>query len=524
MNSQPTKEDIEAVFQKLRAIPANKVCFDCNVKNPTWSSVTYGIFICIDCSAVHRNLGVHLTFVRSTQLDTNWTWLQLRQMQVGGNHNAFQFFTQHNCNTSDSQKKYTSRAAQLYKEKLVQAALNPLTSEKLHHKLDQEKATDEIDVDFFSAQGNVSCAEFQDQQLNVNKEVKNEQSASKNSSQKQITTLDVFLDNTNEVPKSTITVKKTSNKKSGLGTKKMGLGAIKVKANFADLEKVAEKLAEDSYPNFTEEPLKNKPKFKVDLSTYGQDDCSASTRLTYQDINSEQQKQYKKTHSTTQSPNKDHQSERLGMGMNSRTDVSHSALNDMQIIQQENVISTTNTLSSLGKLRVPDDSLFDDYSYGRGSFNMNRNTVKDYSKDETTLFDNNIAKGSWNSVNDSPEKSRNRHSLFDKPKEKAVRDLNVVSDNKAQKIFGTAKAISSEQFFNDERKDFEVSANLTRFQGSSSISSADFFGSETGHSNNNSYDIEDVKESVRQGVTKVAGKLGSMANGLMSSIQDRYGY
>ncbi|KAJ8944002.1 hypothetical protein NQ318_021717 [Aromia moschata] len=76
-----------------------------------------------------------------------------------------------------------------------------------------------------------------------------------------------------------------------------------------------------------------------------------------------------------------------------------------------------------------------------------------------------------------------------------------------------------------ESKDTEVKANINRFQGSSSISSDEFFGNETKQFNNSTpYDIEDVKESVRHGVTKVANKLSSLANGVMSSIQDRYSY
>lgn len=49
--------------------------------------------------------------------------------------------------------------------------------------------------------------------------------------------------------------------------------------------------------------------------------------------------------------------------------------------------------------------------------------------------------------------------------------------DEAQKKFGAAKAISSDQFFGgDGSTSFEQKANLTRFQDSNSISSADYFG------------------------------------------------
>lgn len=113
-------EDKNQFFRKLMAKSDNKMCFDCRAKNPTWASVTYGIFLCIDCSAVHRSLGVHISFVRSTNLDS-WTPDQLKLMCFGGNNRAQVFFNQHGWTDGGKveEAKYTSKAAELYRQLLA---------------------------------------------------------------------------------------------------------------------------------------------------------------------------------------------------------------------------------------------------------------------------------------------------------------------------------------------------------------------------------------------------------------------
>uniref|UniRef100_A0A6Q2YXF5 ArfGAP with GTPase domain, ankyrin repeat and PH domain 2 n=1 Tax=Esox lucius TaxID=8010 RepID=A0A6Q2YXF5_ESOLU len=60
----------EAVaLQAIRNAKGNNFCVDCEAPNPTWASLNLGALICIECSGIHRNLGTHLSRVRSLDLD-----------------------------------------------------------------------------------------------------------------------------------------------------------------------------------------------------------------------------------------------------------------------------------------------------------------------------------------------------------------------------------------------------------------------------------------------------------------------
>ncbi|KAL3599634.1 hypothetical protein D5086_007552 [Populus alba] len=72
-------------LEQLLSQSGNKICADCGSPDPKWVSISFGVFICIKCSGVHRSLGVHLTKVLSIKLD-EWTDEQVNTLiDLGGN-------------------------------------------------------------------------------------------------------------------------------------------------------------------------------------------------------------------------------------------------------------------------------------------------------------------------------------------------------------------------------------------------------------------------------------------------------
>ncbi|XP_044058930.1 BAR_ACAPs and ArfGap_ACAP domain-containing protein isoform X2 [Siniperca chuatsi] len=80
----PPAQRLPALGVALRG-PGNHLCCDCGEEDPRWASINLGVTMCIECSGIHRSLGVHLSKVRSLTLDS-WEAEQLKLLCVLGNN------------------------------------------------------------------------------------------------------------------------------------------------------------------------------------------------------------------------------------------------------------------------------------------------------------------------------------------------------------------------------------------------------------------------------------------------------
>ncbi|KAJ9472467.1 putative ADP-ribosylation factor GTPase-activating protein AGD15 [Diplonema papillatum] len=80
-------DELQEALKTICGYPCNSECMDCDGRAPKWAVVNWGIFVCIRCSGIHRNLGTHISKVKSVNLD-KWTVEEVRWISKMGNVKA----------------------------------------------------------------------------------------------------------------------------------------------------------------------------------------------------------------------------------------------------------------------------------------------------------------------------------------------------------------------------------------------------------------------------------------------------
>lgn len=89
-DAQAKDKESHALLRSLRSRSRdNRECCDCTAQLTGWASLPHGVFLCIDCAQVHRNLGRHMAQVKAFSTGTYlWYDDEVDAMRVMGNANA----------------------------------------------------------------------------------------------------------------------------------------------------------------------------------------------------------------------------------------------------------------------------------------------------------------------------------------------------------------------------------------------------------------------------------------------------
>ena len=485
---ESTKHETVSVFKALMSDAANKQCFDCGGKNPTWVSVTYGVFLCIDCSAVHRSLGVHISYIKSTQLD-RWTWDRLKLMQSGGNAKASVFFREHGVlNSQDTHKKYNSRAAELYRNNLANEAARPREGVGIK----PETPTSPAEVDFFASElARPFPAEDAPFLAPYSQEpVVQTMTAIKPASQTGYT--------------SSLIGKRTPGKKG------RGMGGQKIQANFSDLENQAATI--ESTREQTDPSLDAKQEL----------DLAQASKEFNSKVNLDGQKAL--------------QAERLGMGIGIVTNPitskpvsskqpsshGHSISTNMSSVNQPTPVTGISLqyssreedsfFSNYGITSYAENSELPTYSSSLSSYeSTDRNSGLELGKH--SMFSSEKPKSSPHEIAEPvPQPRQYQSQKGNQPRAKPVQ----ANEEEWKEQYKGANAISSDMLFGRRESNEEQTSEsgVQKFRGSNAISSDDFFNKPK-PKESEPLDMYQIKE----GISMVSNKLSSVASNMYKKIQ-----
>ncbi|KAI5185655.1 hypothetical protein NEHOM01_0981 [Nematocida homosporus] len=118
----PELSEAQQLKSVVESSPENKRCVDCNMARPQWASITYGIFVCLNCAGVHRSFGVKVSVVKSVGMDL-WKPEEVSAMDLGGNKRFLSYLAQYNLEQIPKQELYHHTRIQEYAQTLYQQLL-----------------------------------------------------------------------------------------------------------------------------------------------------------------------------------------------------------------------------------------------------------------------------------------------------------------------------------------------------------------------------------------------------------------
>eukprot|EP00429_Kryptoperidinium_foliaceum_P130267 CAMPEP_0176268870 /NCGR_PEP_ID=MMETSP0121_2-20121125/43901_1 /TAXON_ID=160619 /ORGANISM="Kryptoperidinium foliaceum, Strain CCMP 1326" /LENGTH=140 /DNA_ID=CAMNT_0017608985 /DNA_START=28 /DNA_END=446 /DNA_ORIENTATION=+ len=136
----PPKNNVNPDLDPVIANPCNRVCADCDAKAPRWASVNLGILVCIDCSGAHRNLGTHISVVKSVTLD-KWQAKWIATVGKIGNTLANDFF-EDRLDSSDKKGDSLEKKAAFIRKKYELKSFAPRNATPPHELLAQGRDPD----------------------------------------------------------------------------------------------------------------------------------------------------------------------------------------------------------------------------------------------------------------------------------------------------------------------------------------------------------------------------------------------
>ncbi|KAI5170654.1 hypothetical protein NEFER03_0113 [Nematocida sp. LUAm3] len=111
------EKSARGVKEVIEGEEENKKCVDCGSPRPQWASVTYGVFLCLNCAGVHRSFGVRTSVVKSVAMDL-WSTLEVKRMEIGGNRLFLSYVKEKGLESLSKKALYYEKTIQRHRELL----------------------------------------------------------------------------------------------------------------------------------------------------------------------------------------------------------------------------------------------------------------------------------------------------------------------------------------------------------------------------------------------------------------------